>query len=159
MAKQKRIRLKPAKELARLFRLDGRAGVLRTPQGQPCGWKSGKGYLYVRVDGRAVMVHRIIFKMVHNTEPRYVDHIDRNKTNNRPSNLRAATHGQNGANSVIRWTGRQKGVSKNHDRWMARVRKGKVVHYLGTFDTEEEAHQAYVVAARRLHGRFFHDGS
>ena len=90
--------VKPLPSLERLqeiFDLDG--GVLRWrkrphPQanrirpGQVAGTpRGGRGYLLVRLDGRYWRVHRIIFKLHHGREPGpLLDHINNNKTDNRP---------------------------------------------------------------------------
>ena len=41
--------------------------------------------------------------------------------------------------------------SKQHGRWIAKISANRVVHYLGIYDTAEEAHQHYLTAKRRLH--------
>lgn len=87
-----------------------------------------------------------------------VDHINRNGLDNRRSNLRYATHGQNVANGVHhqRHYGSLKGAFKlpNDKRWTASITVNKKTYHLGRFDTEEQAHDAYMEAARRFHGEF-----
>lgn len=55
------------------------------------------GYVVVRYLGRDYGAHRIIWEMHNGAIPdgRYIDHIDRNKSNNRLENLRLVTHKQN----------------------------------------------------------------
>jgi hypothetical protein len=43
------------------------------------------------------------------------------------------------------------GVARNHDRYMANVSYKKKKHYLGTFDTIEEAHSVAVAAKEAFH--------
>jgi hypothetical protein len=75
----------------RHFRSDG---IWKAWNGNHAGEEAGsanrKGYLLVCVGNVRHMCHRIIFKMTYGFEPAMVDHIDMNKANNRPSNLRAA---------------------------------------------------------------------
>ncbi len=55
-------------------------------------------YYTVGIDGKNYLNHRIIFCMVNNIEMiniDLVDHIDQNKQNNHPTNLRQATHSEN----------------------------------------------------------------
>jgi hypothetical protein len=85
-----------------------------------------------------------------------VDHIDRNGLNNRLENLRLATPSQNQWNrgpTKDNKTG-YKGVSANHNQWVAKIRiAGKQV-YLGSFASAELAAQAYDEAALKVQGRF-----
>lgn len=88
-----------------------------------------------------------------------VDHIDGNKLNNRRHNLRVATPSLNGANrSANRGSesSRFKGVtwSKSSVKWQAQIKSAGVKRYLGLFETESDAHEAYVRAARELFGEF-----
>ena len=51
----------------------------------------GQGYFRVNIKGQRYQLHRIIWKMTHNTEPpEFLDHGDGNRSNNRISNLRPA---------------------------------------------------------------------
>lgn len=54
------------------------------------------GHRQVRVNGRLITVHRIVWKMMTNTDPvDQIDHIDGDPDNNRWGNLRASTQTQN----------------------------------------------------------------
>lgn len=88
-----------------------------------------------------------------------VDHINRNKLDNRRSNLRPCTRAQNAQNISThrdKRTSKHKGVTfdKSRSRWSADIMAmGKRLR-LGRFDTEEEAASAYRAAAVRLHKEF-----
>jgi hypothetical protein len=85
---------------------------------------------------------------------RIVDHANGNGLDNARANLRPATHQQNAANSRVK--GRFKGVfpGRRGKRFRAQIRvSGKSIH-LGTFDTEEQAFEAYKAAAQRHFGEF-----
>lgn len=92
----------------------------------------------------------------------FVDHIDGNPLNNCRGNLRTCNRSQNNRNSKTRShnTTGFKGVkfNKKTGRYGARITTNGKVNYLGAYDTPEEAHAAYVVAARELHGDFANDG-
>lgn len=56
---------------------------------------SPKGYSKLRVDGRYVYAHRVIWKMHHGDDPHQIDHINGDRCDNRIENLRAASVGEN----------------------------------------------------------------
>ena len=96
------------------------------------------GYVTVRVFDRRVMVHCLIYKMATGEEPEHIDHRDQDKSNNRISNLRAATHAQNQANREG-WSDGYKGVYPSGKNYRAMISiDGKPTH-IGTYDTEELA--------------------
>lgn len=54
------------------------------------------GYLYVPIRGKVIPLHRIVAELIPNPDGlRDVDHIDRNKLNNNPDNLRWVPHSEN----------------------------------------------------------------
>lgn len=84
-----------------------------------------------------------------------IDHIDGDTLNDRLTNLRIAGAAQNTWNRIGAG-GMLKGVSKDsRGRFKARigVPGGKI--NLGTWDTEAEAHAAYMGAAAVLHGDYW----
>ena len=87
-----------------------------------------------------------------------IDHRNGNGLDNRRSNLRAATPGQNNANSRPRsnCTSPYKGVYWNADRgkWQAQISVGGRSTNLGRFASEEEAARAYDAAAIAAWGEY-----
>ena len=86
------------------------------------------------------------------------DHINRDRLDNRRSNLRKATRSQNMANSKIPLTNTSgyKGVyyRKEQDRWRASIRVDQEHISLGQYGSPEEAAKAYNDAALKYFGEF-----
>ena len=126
--------------------------------GKPAGCPDGQyGYLSVRLHDYLYQAHRLIWLHVTGEWPAAVlDHIDGIPSNNAWSNLRPATRAENNRNRhTRREDGRLKGTRPAaNSRWRAVIMLGRENHILGTFSTQEEAHTAYVEAAKRLHGGF-----
>lgn len=87
-----------------------------------------------------------------------VDHENRDGLDNRWSNLREATRSEQSANRIVR-PDKLKGAyrvagSSSTRRWFSHIRKNGKKIYLGCFDTEQEAHDAFVEASKKMHGKF-----
>lgn len=74
-----------------------------------------------------------------------VDHIDGNPLNNDLSNLRLASHSENGANrkKTINTTSKFKGVRNSRGKFYAQCKQHGVTYSAGPFFTELEAAYAY----------------
>jgi hypothetical protein len=113
----------------------------------------------IHIGGRSYKAHQLAW--LHRTgewgRPA-IDHRDGDATNNRWSNLRCATSTNNAANRrrPRNNTSGFKGVYFNRNRgtWMARIQKDGQYYFLGRFATPQEAHAAYVAAAKDLFGEF-----
>lgn len=127
--------------------------------GRSAGSLHRKGYIYMEIDGKHYAAHRLAwFYMTGEMPSGPVDHINREKADNRFVNLRLATHGQNRANSKNTNKHGLKGVahkpSLKSKPWVAEITiKGKSKH-LGCFSTPEEANACYAHAARQAFGEF-----
>lgn len=113
-----------------------------------------KQYASGRVFGKDCYMHRIIMGTPVGME---TDHINGDPLDNRRSNLRVCTPRQNQANSVLRNTNKTgyKGVRLHGSKWVARIRhEGGVAKILGSFDSKEEAAEAYRAAAIEQYGEF-----
>lgn len=107
-----------------------------------------KGYRRGQLRGRLVMAHRVIWKMMYDTEPNEVDHINGNKSDNRIVNLRSATRQENVRNTRLRHDNKTgvHGVYVEGKKWVAYIRDGKQSIRLGLFSTIQEATEARKVA-------------
>jgi hypothetical protein len=111
--------------------------------------------------------HRISFTLHNGPIPKgkVVDHICHNRGCVNPGHLRLATHFENAQNKTHGRVRSNGGVLKGafYDstrlKWRAAITHDGHQKYLGRFDTEQEAHEAYCAAARELFGGFFNDGS
>lgn len=147
--------------LKELLEYDPETGVftrLTTVSQAKAGSAAGSlsaGYLAVRLDGKLYYCHRLAWLYMTGQWPRqHVDHINGRRTDNRWSNLRDVarrTNQQNMRHAFASNTTGLLGVSKNHKRFMANIGVPGGTRYLGTFDTPEEAHAAYLAAKRQFH--------
>lgn len=90
----------------------------------------------------------------------FVDHIDREKTNNTLENLRWATGAENVAN-CLSWRGHPKGVRKTKTNKYQAYASTHLGHgrnqfiHLGMFSTPEEAAAAVLKFKREKYGEFY----
>ena len=96
--------LPPLEVLQEKFEYNPERGVLtRRSNNQTAGYSTQRGWLRVKVGGTHYRVHRIAWKMFYGEDPPEgldIDHINRDKTDNRISNLRVVTRKDNVANSA-----------------------------------------------------------
>ncbi len=144
-------------QVAERLLYDPYEGILRWRNGRMKGQMAGSvdtgGYRVVKMLGRRYKEHRLAWLLHYKQWPQYdVDHLDRNKLNNRIANLRDATPKTNARN--VGWRGAS--FHKTTGRWRAQIKvDGKKLH-LGLFDCEQDALAAYRDAKMKHHsGDFF----
>lgn len=116
-----------------------------------------QGYILVKIFGTDYMAHRVIWKMLHGSDPLdRLDHEDTDKTNNRQKNLREATASQNKQNRGRDTRNKSgfKGVHFHNGKWVAQIKHRGQINRLGSFEKKHEAHAAYCEEADRLFGEF-----
>jgi hypothetical protein len=120
------------------------------------------GYRQVMIDRRIYRTHRLIYLYHFGQMPEIIDHINRNTTDNRVENLRAATRAENAYNSKLRPdnTSGVKGVTwcKNKRKWVARIYVDRSCINLGRFADMSDAVDAVTTARTRHHGVFASQG-
>lgn len=112
------------------------------------------GHIEIQLDGRRYFAHRLAFLAMTGSMPTgVVDHINRNPSDNRLSNLRDVTQVENGHNQSRDPRNNRTGFVGVH-RWKGSYRAKLVVGqkqvHLGTFDNPSDAAAAYR-AAKQAH--------
>ena len=143
----------------------GRFVWLKGPRrGRDAGSVGGVGYCRIGINGKVYFAHRLAWLYVTGSWPgEMVDHKNTIRSDNRWENLRAATRGQNQANSGPYSNNKSgiKGVYPSHrpgKPWVASITKNGRCRRIGRYATKEEAAAAYEIAANRLHGEFARAG-
>lgn len=131
----------------------------RAMPGKIAGYiRKGSRYTIISIGRKFFYAHRLAWFYVHGEWPECtIDHIDRNPGNNSIKNLRKAEHSQNAVNKGVRKTSTVglKGVWRTSSgRFASYVGPASNRIRVGLFDTAEEAHAAYVVAAKKMYGEF-----
>jgi hypothetical protein len=151
-------------ELRKLFEYDAATGVVtwrvdlgRAVKGARAGGAGPGGYRYVWLHRRRRLEHRIAWALhFGEVPPSDIDHVNCDKADNRIENLRLASITENNRNrpKLARNRTGFKGVYARGSSFVARIGVDKRRIELGAFRTAEEAHAAYVAAAKELHGEF-----
>jgi hypothetical protein len=109
--------------------------------------RDGRGFYAVNSTG--VRMHRLLLGV---WDDRIVDHIDGDGLNNQRANIRVGTQSQNCVNRKQTPGPFMRGVYRKGRKFRSRIKvKGRMVS-LGYFDTEAEAHAAFVAKSTELHG-------
>lgn len=127
--------------------------------GDVAGHKAKNGYVICGLLGTTYLAHRLAWLYQYGEWPKFhIDHIDGDRSNNSIANLRECTASQNGQNRN-RHTKRQEkksiyvGVSwdRKTKKWTAQINLNRKNYYLGRFDDESLAREAYLKAKAKLH--------
>lgn len=119
-----------------------------------------QGYRRTRFMGRNYCAHRVVWALVHGYWPGQVDHINRDRGDNRPANLREVSNEENARNQRLR-TNNRSGVTGVHwrareQRWIAKINANGKQVFLGGFETFDEAAAARRAAERKYGYRANH---
>lgn len=115
-----------------------------------------RGYRQICLLGRLHLAHRLAWVYVYGEWPsEQIDHINRNRLDNRIANLRVVTCSENSQNSGM-WrnnTSGHKGVywNKPRQQWTALMMHARKRLYLGHFDDQYEAVMARKTAEALLY--------
>ncbi len=128
-----------------IWKVPRKKGAIRS--GTIAGCLEGRGYVAIKIFRKQWKAHRLAWLYMTGEHPiGEIDHINGVRTNNAWSNLRQASHKQNGENIKLRNdnTSGFRGVcfDKRRGRWMAKVEHYKKQYNLGYFDTAELAAEA-----------------
>ena len=131
--------------------------LARVKAGQPAGCKDHRGYWVVSVGKKRFYAHRIIWELEQGplADGLVIDHIDRDKSNNRLENLRLVSESENARNRSSK-KGRYARLSSSGRKWHSYCSDkvtNKYIH-VGTFDTEEQAHLAAITRRLELYWDF-----
>ena len=119
--------------------------VSNKSKNEPAGAHQNKGYIQITVDNKNYLAHRLAWFYVYGEWPKkQIDHINRNKKDNRIENLRDVNNSQNQLNIGVR-SHNSSGINnvvksaKSHKPWAAQLHRNNKKIFLGYFDTVEEA--------------------
>lgn len=145
-------------ETGEFCRVKAEYGFPKEMLNKPIATQAQDGYINCSFNGKRYPIHRLIFMWMEGYWPKYVDHKNHVKHDNRWDNLREATHSQNGQNQ-LRKPGKNgyKGVAHKAGRkkaFEARVYKDGRCYTGGTYYTAKEAAIAYNEKATELFGEF-----
>ena len=120
-------------------------------------WHVVHGYA-VRKIGAATPTIRMHREIIKTPADMQVDHINRNRLDNRKANLRVVTKSENLKNKEIYKNNKSgfRGVSWNASKrkWVAQINVNEKRKHVGSFASPEEAARAYDKAAKENYGEF-----
>lgn len=126
-------------------------------EGLPAGCISNRtGYVFVGIDRKVYLAHRIVFAIVNGRWPKKgmdVDHKNQDKTNNRPSNLREVSRGENIVNNTTaRSACGYRNIYETKGSFIVQLWKDKRCVYTKSFKSLSEAIQIRDTMKIKLYG-------
>ena len=119
---------------------------------QDAGYTNQQGYKCIFINKKLLKTHRLIYILHYGNIPNglQIDHIDRDKNNNKIENLRLATQQENNRNRSclgIIW-------SERHKKWRAKIYVDRKYICLKYHLTIIDARAAYLKARKNLFKEF-----
>jgi hypothetical protein len=140
-------------EAKRIFNYDPETGYIRQRGYKFATWKTTNGYNKTSYKGKRLAVHRVVWLLHKGEWPKgEIDHINRNRADNRIENLRDVSRHVNAANrpDAASMTGTTWHPDKR--KWKAKIQNNKKYIHIGYFNTQIEAHEAYLRVRREICG-------
>lgn len=130
----------------------------RHQAGDRVGSLNKSGYRQIRISNKVYLEHRLIYTMIYGNCPKFLDHINGNKSDNRIENLRPCTTTQNQQNKKLSKVNKSgyKGVCWRKEKkvWRVAIRaNGKRIE-IGSFKDLELAGLVADMAREKYHGNF-----
>lgn len=125
----------------------------RVQVGDVAGSPTNNGYISLSLQNYKMLAHRAAWAITHGVWPSFeIDHINRDRCDNRIANLRQVSRSQNARNGKLRKNNAigVSGVRKKYRRFIAQVCVNGRPHVVGRFNTAEEAHACYQAATAKL---------
>lgn len=126
--------------------------------GDTAGTIGAYGYVIFSLCGRRWLAHRLIWTYLHGVIPdgHEIDHINGDRKDNRPTNLRLVSRALNNQNRRTARRDSKTGflgvtLHKRSGLYMARIKSGGKQNLIGYFKTAQEAHKAYLAKKREIH--------
>ena len=116
-------------------------------RGTVAGAKTAEGYINITMNRVSYCAHRLVYIWHYGDIPTgmEIDHINRERDDNRIENLRIITK------FINMWNTKAKGYFKDRSKWRAQIRVNNKKICLGAYKTEVEAHNAYLEAKKIYH--------
>lgn len=150
----------------KLYWIDSRCRN-KIKEGDEAGTLTSHGRWQINYEGKTLFRSIVVYMMRFGFRPPVVDHIDRDKLNDKIENLRAATSAENSYNKKFSKKKGYKGVTEiklknGSTKWVAKIETGGFAKTIGRYDSEHEAAIAYDRVALDYYGEFaalnFEDG-
>lgn len=127
--------------------------------GELAGTKNSNGYWQIYVSGKVYLAHRLAWFFYYKEIPKEIDHINRNRLDNRISNLREACRSDNAQNQAKR-KNNTSGIKNIHyhnssKKWVARCRMGGKRIFIGRYETKELAGDALFEFLKTNKNKFY----
>lgn len=136
--------------IERGYTYDPETGIVYGLKGKKIIRENGLGYIkicfYINKKEYSLFAHQFAWYFINKKCVEEIDHINGIRNDNRICNLRGVTKQQNHFNRTT-----AKGYTKNKNKWQSEICVNKKTIYLGLFNTEEEARNAYLKAKEIYH--------
>jgi hypothetical protein len=133
------------------YTYDSNTGIIYTPRKKETIAKDSRGYKVIGINNSKYKFqlwgHHFAWYMTYgDVDYKMLDHINRNKNDNRISNLRIVTASENLHNKEFKgcW------FDKSRNKWATAIKINGKRKTLGRFDTEQEAIETYMSFKKHL---------
>lgn len=129
------------------YTYDKETGIIFGLKGKEIIGKNNRNYIVINLPNKKQLKgHQFAWYYIYNECVECIDHIDGNTINNKINNLRSVTHQKN------MWNIKCKGFTiTKKGKYLSQIRFNKKQLYIGTYNNEQDARDAYLSMKKLLH--------